>query len=500
MLDDSPLPSSNVVVALIVIFLSVTWYQTRAPGLKAIPTIGYSAPVLSYLSAFKFFIGAREMVQEGYEKYKPGLFKIPMLDAWTVVAVGPQFVDDILKAPDNVLSFDENLNRMLQIKYTLGEEFEKDSYHIPLVRTQLTRNLGVLFDDMRDELVAAFEDMIPARDDWVKVPFSTTIPNIVCRASNRVFVNGVDICRNEDYLRLNVDFTVDVFKSAFILKLFPDFLKPVFAPFIAGLPSHTRRQMKHISPIIEERRKKIEELGDDWEDKPNDMLMWLMSEAKGEEQNLDRLARRLLVVNLSAIHTSSLSFTQAIYRLAANPEYLLPMREEVEAIVAAEGWSKAALQKMRRVDSFLRETQRCDGLGLLSLMRIALQPFTFSNGVTVPAGTRVATAAAATHHDCSHYARADSFEGFRFAELAQDNDGVTQQMVSTHPDYLPFGHGRHVCPGRFFAANELKAMLAHVVVTYDVKFEDGTGLPPNMYLAEAIIPGKADVLFRKRRA
>ena len=35
------------------------------------------------------------------------------------------------------------------------------------------------------------------------------------------------------------------------------------------------------------------------------MLMWLMDEAKGVEKSLAGLARRLLVVNFAAIHTTS---------------------------------------------------------------------------------------------------------------------------------------------------------------------------------------------------
>ena len=40
------------------------------------------------------------------------------------------------------------------------------------------------------------------------------------------------------------------------------------------------------------------------------------------------------------------------------------MREEVERVVAAEGWSKLALTKMRRVDSFIRETQRIHAISM----------------------------------------------------------------------------------------------------------------------------------------
>lgn len=41
-----------------------------------------------------------------------------------------------------------------------------------------------------------------------------------------------------------------------------------------------------------------------------------------------------------------------------------PLREEVEGIVEKDGWSKAALTKMRKVDSFLRECQRIEGMNV----------------------------------------------------------------------------------------------------------------------------------------
>ena len=54
-------------------------------------------------------------------------------------------------------------------------------------------------------------------------------------------------------------------------------------------------------------------------------------------------------------------------------------------------------------------------------------------------------------------------------------------------------------PGRFFAANELKAMMAYVVVSYDVKFEKEGVRPENIYAALGISPDpNARVLFKKR--
>ena len=59
---------------------------------------------------------------------------------------------------------------------------------------------------------------------------------------------------------------------------------------------------------------------------------------------------------------------QTLYRLLSNPEYIEPLRQEVEAVVAEEGWTKAAMDRMHKIDSFLRETQRLDGLNLSPLI------------------------------------------------------------------------------------------------------------------------------------
>ena len=75
--------------------------------------------------------------------------------------------------------------------------------------------------------------------------------------------------------------------------------------------------------MVEERFARMEEFGEDWDDKPvrrstsfdanviinlegqNDMLMWLMSESKGVERSLEGVARRLLAGNFAAIETTS---------------------------------------------------------------------------------------------------------------------------------------------------------------------------------------------------
>lgn len=65
---------------------------------------------------------------------------------------------------------------------------------------------------------------------------------------------------------------------------------------------------------------------------------------------------------------------------------------------------------------------------------------------------------------------------------------------------MTFGHGRFACPGRFFASNESKVVLAELLLTYDIRLRDGEERPKNLFFADACFPDpKREVLFRRRR-
>lgn len=56
-------------------------------------------------------------------------------------------------------------------------------------------------------------------------------------------------------------------------------------------------------------------------------------------------------------------------------------------------------------------------------------------------------------------------------------------------------------PGRFFAANELKTMMAYLVMNYDIKMKTPGVRPPNLEFALAVVPNPfAKVLFRRRKS
>lgn len=68
-------------------------------------------------------------------------------------------------------------------------------------------------------------------------------------------------------------------------------------------------------------------------------------------------------------------------------------------------------------------------------------------------------------------------------DLVCESNGLTKhilqtaQLVATAVDFPAFGYGRHGCPGRFFAAHEVKLVICHLLLKYDWKLVDGADEP-----------------------
>ncbi|KAI0732573.1 cytochrome P450 [Fomitopsis betulina] len=485
------------VVGICVVSILLRW---RFDPLYSIPTIGPSFPLLSYIGAFRYYKDAFGVLAEGYAKYK--IFKVAMLDQWLVIVSGADMNEELRKVPDSHADFLGAANDLVSIRYSMSEGIADHPIHVPAIRGPLTKNLGVVFGDVVDEINEAFADSIDRNlngDEWSDVNVLMTMAIIISRASSRIFV-GLPLCRNEDYLRIVRQFTFDVSRARYFLSWFPKPLKRVVGPFLPWARRAIRQVSVYLRPMIEDRQRKLEEMGENWTDKPNDYLMWVMDEAARQGESIKIIIDALMASNFAAIHTSSNSITQAIYQLAGSPKYAAFLREEVESVVKEHGWNKIAVGKMWKLDSFMRESQRLNGITHIAVMRKAKQDFTLSDGTFIPAGTLLAGASTATHRDERNYENPEVFDPLRFADMrSEEGAGIKHQFVSTSPEYVPFGHGKHACPGRFFAVNELKVMMAYILLHYDIKFDGNKGRPDNWSRWHSVIPANATVLFRKRR-
>ena len=182
----------------------------------------------------------------------------------------------------------------------------------------------------------------------------------MARISARIFV-GFPLCRNEDWLETSIHYTENVFRTVTTLRLFPQFIQPfvsLLTPWAWRVPQNLHFAQKLIVPLVIE-RKQAQSSGDPSYTKPNDLLQWMIDAADEDEGQPRKLAHRQLLLTLAAIHTSTMAATHVLFDLCERPEYIKPLREEIETAIREDGgWQKSTLSKMQKLDSFLKESQR----------------------------------------------------------------------------------------------------------------------------------------------
>ncbi|TCD64760.1 hypothetical protein EIP91_003651 [Steccherinum ochraceum] len=465
-------------------------YHYNFDKLRHIPIVGASSiPGLSYIHGLQFSLRAAEILEEGCQKYgnNGGIFRVAQTDQWTVMVSSPQLIDELRRFSDDQMSLRHGLGEMNGTSYAFGTKFTSPES---------------LIDAVQEEMLLAFSDLIPqtADEEWVGVLGLSTVIGLVSRMTNRVFV-GKPLCRDPGFMQIATNVPHDMLNTRTVLNLFPVFLKPLIVRLITPFPRRVRECMPFIESELQDRiRVANEEDGD--ANRYDNFFQILVQELVSRGNTMESIISSLFLLEIGAMHTTSMSFTHALFELAAHPEYAQELRHEAQQVFKDfDGvWSKDVVAKLTKHDSFLKESMRVYDPNATSLFRKAMRNVTFSNGICIPKGTLVIAAARHAHFNENSYASPNVFNPWRFVPTNEGLGTFSHNVTTPSVDYLHFGLGKHSCPGRFFAALQMKMMLAHIVMNYDVQFENGGPGPREKWNVTSLIPDRtAKVYFQKRK-
>ncbi|KAL9005166.1 MAG: hypothetical protein Q9188_002040 [Gyalolechia gomerana] len=288
------------------------------------------------------------------------------------------------------------------------------------------------------------------------------------------------------------------------LMKYPWWTRDLVAPFLKEtkeLKMHIDSIASLLRPVV---RTRLEAMQDPAFERPRDFIQWWIENLDQKRGDTYAMAGSLVGLNFAGIRSTGVVLMQAFFDLASRPEYVEPLREELQNIMSEEGerdLGPRALAKLPLMDSFLKESQRHVAQNILSVYRKVMSPLTIKDGTVIPAGSYVCVPSMDPEVDPKTLTR--DFDGFRWARLRKETGNDTRYLsVATGPDSLEFGHGSHACPGRFFAMNVIKAVLAPVLLGYDLRLKDGDDakLPPKYNRILVLTPDMERVVeFRPRR-
>ncbi|CAB5156425.1 uncharacterized protein OCT59_016143 [Rhizophagus irregularis] len=471
--------------------------RMRDPKLNMPPLVRYKFPIIGH--TYIYLTNSEEFLKQCKKEYG----EIFSLYLWGEVKtiVGKEHLQEVLKRDD---SFDAGIafERLLPLSVIL-KHLAKFQNSTKVLKEYVMNKLKTYTERMQKNLNFATQKYIGDCDEPKIISnVYDTMTKIICYPIADIFV-GKELSQYEEIINTFSDFTIDAAKISMIPPVL-DFIYPRLQYYINCIilkiynpaVKHQRILIKHLKNQIYKRLQEKEKYGDSWK-RPADFLQDLLEEESFDPNNINyaEIADKICLFIFVSIHTTSNSCTHVIMDLASRPEYIQELyKEQLEVRKEADEngiLPFEALNNMKKLDSFIRESLRLSE-SISTLPHVVTKDYTFANGLQVPKDRAVHLYTDDVYLDESLQGpNPKSFEPFRHLE-------TNASATKIGKNFLLFGGGKHACPGRQLAINEVKFFLHNVILKYNLRTESGKIEGPKM-IGPRKFPSEAGIVFEKRK-
>ncbi|KAF2121685.1 cytochrome P450 [Lophiotrema nucula] len=446
----------------------------------------------------KYLINGAVLIEKSYATAKGIPFVIHTPGRSNTMVTTDFHIRELDKAPRSVLSLHAVAKEFLQPKHTMHGFEWKDQRGIEgtgfvrAIRELLTSRLPQLVPKLSltiSKTLNAEKSNAKVSGGWHRLSLFSTAKHIVTAVNCAVFFPP-ELAENREFLRAALDFPEDVFLASEIIQLLPHCIAGALAKLATRNHRSATAFYDFLYPVVQRRMKEHSDssaLGE----QHDDGIQWLIQTTpKRETWSTERLVGEIMAVWYGSLHTLAIASTNALIDLYSHPEYIQPLRAEVES--TQYDAFKRSSEGLPELDSFLKESARLSAFESTGIRRQALDDFRFSDGLLIPKGSWVCVPHRAMMRDEKHFPHARHFDGRRF--LKPEDKGLSHHSDS----WLVWGAGRIVCPGRFYATVVLKLVISLFLTEYDCELEPINGFTYVQWRT-ALIPKSSITLRIKSR-
>ncbi|KAL1864558.1 hypothetical protein Daus18300_007573 [Diaporthe australafricana] len=310
--------------------------------------------------------------------------------------------------------------------------------------------------------------------EWHPIPLYQMLMGLVGRASVWAFL-GPELANNERWIELNGQYTMVAIGAVHALRRWPRFLLPLVHHFEpkAKAARAVLAECKQIMEPILRKRAETNRVGKKRSDESSDALDWFEEVAASLGETYDPTVAQLTFA-VAGMHSTVDHLCQILIDLRDKPEVVASLRLELIEAFTKNGWTQAALMQLKLMESVMKESQRMKPINRVINKRIVTEDRTLSNNVVLPRGAFVAVSGERMLNP-SVYNDPERYDAYRFIKRAEADPEAARftSYTAVTPDCVGFGYGKHSCPGRTYVAQEMKVILAHILLKYEMQFPEG---------------------------
>ncbi|KAI8944483.1 cytochrome P450 [Xylaria longipes] len=484
-----------------------TWKST-----KKYPIAG-NLPALAprFILNFIFATRASRLCRDSYREFKDRAIQFIRTDG-NVVVLPYNVLDELSSLPSTIAGPSEGIENDLMGRYTSMSLILDSRLHHSIVQRRLTPRLPVLAPILEKTATSAFQECFSQADDWFEVTPYELFGKISARVNASVLV-GPSFSQDTEWLDVALKYTEHLMQTMVFLRMFPRRIQPIVALF---MPSYWkgRRCVQKAQEILSPKIQELLEVNDNgsWDptystkEEDTNILSWLAGSTKSTERNPASIVHVQILLAFASIHMTLTRVVNSMYDIiAADPSLTDELRTEIETVaVDAKGWSDMPYDRLHKLDSTLRESQRTSPTTLLGMKRVFKKSYTFCNGIHVPEGTYTAMMVSEIENDPEHTPNPEVFDALRSYREKQAlglNSPASKDLdfSAATRTALGFGYGRTACPGRFSASLVIKMVFVKLLTEYEFRFLPGEGRPQTVSIHDFLITSPTQKILARRR-
>ncbi|KAG0242724.1 hypothetical protein BGW41_003620 [Actinomortierella wolfii] len=481
-----PLAVGTVSVAYLAAKMANSYYTD-----KDIPTVALKNGATSH--DMEFFADPDGFMERCEKEYGP-VFNLHLYNLFLTVVNGPELTRDIFNREE--LSSSDAIEQLTGLRaflkgITKSNNDDDSMITHYLVRDLITPNLSTFTPTIVKSLEQHLDELIGHCDNTlIKDPLHVLQRMVAC-AMACVFMGeeiGTQPAIIDSFIQCTYDFGQAAGGGDRTKKFWHNLTSKTKYKYASPIWKHVKAMVAAATPVILRRRQEEAEQGAAYV-RPMDVMQQMLDNFdKYGFVDIEDLCGHLLIMVLASVHTTSDAAANMMYYLAHFSEHIDKLHEEIQEVLSNEAreleaeaekngnangipkftkpsdaMTAKALRKMVHLDSFVREIfrYRAEPIGP---MHYARKSVVLSNGVRIPKGRTVASNLRSTHRDEDlQGADPKEFRPWRFV-------GKNKSATKVGPDFLNFGMGKHGCPGRFLAIQEIKTIACMMILRYS-KFE-----------------------------
>ncbi|OAL01486.1 cytochrome P450 [Phaeosphaeriaceae sp. SRC1lsM3a] len=438
---------------------------------------------LKRLRAWAYLFDGPNIIRHAFHQSHGQPFEIDAPDTRMVFVSSPKHIKELDSTSDATLSLNGAAKHMLQPFYTMNgfNWFDKRGVEgvgfVRTLRTLLTNNLPKLLPHLGVLTRTRWDDLLAEQkvvDGTAHAAIYPMMMNTVVLLNARSLF-GEDLVKDEKFMTSALGYVEETLLNAEIVKLLPKCIAPRVGGILSRCLSSHKTFFKSLIPATEQRieEQRLRRLGHAVPERA-DCIQWILDTApKQKPWSAERVIYELMAIWFGSVHILSTTIVYVMHDLCLHPEYVEPMRRELEK---SYGDFERTGQGLPLLDSFIKESARLTPVESMSVRRCALQPFSLSDGTKLKVGEWACAPSAVINTSAEYYPSPSEFSGFRFVDPALLDDlsnaeraqqPAPSKLTDVHHSYLMWGTGRMACPGRFYASGFMKVVVAQLLMKYD---------------------------------